>query len=101
MKLKLGGLIVGSLDEGRVKDAFDIGIKPKKVLGYFCQNMHYSVLQRNREELLKAPVETNPSGKRRKRHKNENLMRLLPDNMIEVVYMWYDDYKLKGGLGEH
>ena len=95
------GLIVGSLDENRVKDAFDIGIKPKKILGYFCQNMHYSVLLRNREELLKAePKESNASGKRRKRHKNQNLLRLLPDNMIEVVYMWYDDYKLKGGLAD-
>lgn len=84
-----------------MKEAFDIGIKPKKVLNYFCQNMHHAVLLRNREELQKAlPLDGAASGKRRKRQKNENLLRLLPDNMIEVVYMWYDDYKLRAGPPE-
>lgn len=63
--------------------------------------MHHSVLLRNREELQKTlPADAAASGKRRKRQKNENLLRLLPDNMIEVVYMWYDDYKLRVGPSE-
>lgn len=90
-------MIICSIDEEKVKTAFGIGITPQKILNYFCQNFHGCVLKRKQKEILKSEKEEEVFGQVKKRGKNKNyhLQKLLPENIVEIMYLWFEEHKLK------
>lgn len=93
-------MIIASIDEDKVKNAFAIGITPKKILNYFCQNFHACVLKRKQKEILKFDQIGDGVLNNRKRGKNKNspLQKLLPENIVEILHLWFEEHKIRNKM---
>ena len=77
-RCKLPGVVICSLREERVMEAFKRGITPNQILKYLNTNAHYKVIEKKVQVMTEEELK-----------EIEQTFAFIPENVVEQLFIWY------------
>lgn len=82
IKSKFSGLLVCSLKEDKIMEAFSRGINPNQILRYLNSNVHSKVVEKKMFEMNEEEIEN-----------IELSYGYIPENIVQQMFIWYQAYQ--------
>jgi hypothetical protein len=80
IKVKFPGLLVCSINEDKVKEAYTKGIKPNQILRYLNSNAHFKVIEKKMKTMSQDDIEN-----------IDKVHSFVPENVYRQLFIWHMD----------
>ena len=78
VKTKFPGLLVCSIQEDKIVEAFQSGITPNQILRYLNSNAHETVVEKKLKQMTDEEIEN-----------IELSYAFIPENVVQQIFIWY------------
>lgn len=78
IKARFPGLLVCSIEEEKIVEAFDRGINPNQILRYLNSNAHKKVVERRIGEMSEEELEN-----------SDRTYAFIPENIAQQIFIWF------------